>query len=202
MKLGQQALDLLRIAEDYRADRCQALLAAASAESRAILSRAQLAARRDLRKTLAPERERIEAEIAIAEAKLVTQRRLREQKRIAAVLTQAWPKVVQALSERWETPAGRSSWVMHHLSIALSVFPASAWVIQHPVGWPAVEREQAKQWLQTHGIAGARFDPDPQLLAGIRVVCGLNTLDASLDGLLTDRSQIEGRLLHYLAQEQ
>ena len=202
MKLSQQALDLLRIAEDYRADRCQALLATASAQSRAILSRAQLAARRDLRETLAPELERLEAEIAIAEAKLVTQRRLREQKRIASVLTQAWPKVVQALRERWNTASGRSCWVTHHLCIALSAFPANAWVIQHPDGWPALEREQAKQWLQTHGIAGARFEADSELLAGIRVVCGLNTLDASLDGMLTDRSQIEGRLLHYLAQEQ
>jgi hypothetical protein len=201
MKLGQQALDLLRIAEDYRAEQCQALLAAASAQSRAILGRAQRDARRDLRKTLAPELERLEAEIAIAEAKLVTQRRLREQRRTAAILTQAWPKVVQALRARWNTASGRSGWVAHHLSIALSVFPANAWVIQHPDGWPAREREQARQWLQTHGIEGARFAADPQLPAGIRVVCGSNTLDASLDGLLTDRSQIAGRLLHYLAQE-
>ena len=66
---GQQTLELLRIAEDYRADHCQALLAKASQDSRAILEAAHVAARRDLRSTLSPERERLAAEIAAAEAK-------------------------------------------------------------------------------------------------------------------------------------
>lgn len=199
-KRRQQVLDLLKIAEDYRADHCQALLAHASAESRAILKAAHLAARRDLRGMLAPERERLAAEIATAEAKLVTQRRMRGQRRLAAILRQAWPRLAQALRARWESPAGRAAWVVQHLSIALSALPVQGWVIQHPENWPAAERERADQWLQAHGIAGVRFEADSALPAGIRVVCGLNLLDASLDGLLTDRTQIEGRLLHFLAR--
>ena len=200
MKLGPQALELLRIAQDYRADQCQALLAKASAESRAILSRAQVAARRQLRAALAPEQERLAAETASAQAMLVRARRMREQRRCAGILKQAWPRLVQALRVCWETPAGRERWVRHHLSIAVRALPATGWEIQHPQNWPAPERQQASQWLQTRGIADARFEADPRLLAGIRVACGLNVLDASLDGLLTDRTQIEGRLLHYLAR--
>lgn len=201
MNLGQPALDLLKIAEDYRADHCQAMLAKASEDSRSIIKAAHVAARRDLRIMLSPERERLAAEIAAAEAKLVTQRRLRDQRRVAGILRQAWPRLAQALRERWETPSGRASWVVHHLSIALMALPAKGWAIQHPENWPATEREQASQWLQTHGMAGARFEADVGLLAGLRVVCGLNVLDASLDGLLADRTLIEGRLLHYLTQE-
>ena len=202
MNPGQQTLELLRIAEDYRADHCQALLAKASQDSRAILEAAHVAARRDLRSTLSPERERLAAEIAAAEAMLVTQRRLRDQRRVTGILWQAWPRLAQALRERWQTPSGRAAWVVHHLSIALLALPAKGWIIQHPENWPATEREQINQWLQTHSIEGAHFEADLALLAGIRVVCGLNVLDASLDGLLADRTQIEGRLLHYLAQEQ
>ncbi|MCX7172026.1 MAG: hypothetical protein NTY41_17580 [Proteobacteria bacterium] len=202
MKLGQQTLELLKIAEDYRADHCQALLAEATAESCAILKAAHLAARSDLRARLAPERERLAAGIATAEAKLVTKRRLREQRRIVGILGQAWPGVEQALHERWQTPAGRAAWVRQHFSIALLALPAEGWLIRHPENWPAPEREQARQWLQTHGIDDARFEADSALPAGIRVVCGLNVLDASLDGLLADRTQIEGRLLHHLEQEQ
>ncbi|TRZ99521.1 MAG: hypothetical protein D4R84_01765 [Rhodocyclaceae bacterium] len=201
MSLRQPTLDLLKIAEDYRADHCQALLAQASAESRTILKAAHAAARRDLRTLLAPERERLAAEVSAAEAKLVTQRRLRDQRRVAGILRHAWPRVAQVLRERWEAPSKRASWVVHHLSIALRALPAKEWVIQHPEDWPAPEREHAKQWLQAHGIEDARFEADPGLPAGIRVVCGLNVLDASLEGLLADRTQIEGRLLHYLAQE-
>jgi len=201
VKLGQATLDLLKIAEDYRVGQCQAMLAKASGDSRAILKAARLKARRELRTLLSPERERLAAEIAAAEAKLVTQRRLRDQRRVAGILRQAWPRLLLALRSRWETPAGRASWVAHHLSIALLALPAEGWLIQHPENWPATEREQASQWLQTHGIAGPHFEADVGLIAGIRVVCGLNVLDASLDGLLADRTQIEGRLLHYLAQE-
>jgi len=198
MSPGPQARDLLKIAGDYRTEHCQALLAKASVESRAILKAAHAAARRDLRTRLAPERERLATEIGLAEAKLVTQRRLRDQRRVAAILRQAWPRVAQALRDRWGAPSRRASWVVHHLSIALGALPAKGWVIQHPENWPAPERGQASQWLQVHGVADARFEADANLPAGIRVVCGMNVLDASLDGLLADRSQIDGRLLHYL----
>lgn len=202
MKLEQHVLDLLKIAEDYRVDNRRSLLANATAEFRTILKQAHVAARRDLRTRLAPEFERLAAEIAADQAKLVTRIRTREQRRLAGILMQAWPKLGQALRERWDMPAGRASWVAHHLSIAMVALPANGWVIQHPENWPAQEREQAIQWLVTHGIPDARFEADLDLPAGIRVLCGLNLLDASLDGLLTDCAQIEGRLLHYLAQEQ
>ena len=199
---GSKTRDLLKIAEEYRADQCQVLLTRANAECRSILKAAHLAARSELRAMLAPERERLAAEIASAEAKLVTQRRMHEQRRIQGILRQAWPRLVQALQARWETAAGRTAWVMQHLALALSAMPAEGWLIRHAQNWPAAEREQTDQWLQTHGIAGARFEADRELSAGIRIVCGLNVLDASLDGLLADRTQIEGRLLHYLGQEQ
>lgn len=199
MKPARHVLDLFRIARDYRAQQCQALATQARADSSAVLKQAQLKARRHLRSTLAPELERFATEIALSRSRLMTLRRVREQRRLAAVLRQAWPRLTHALRERWDSSSGRACWVLHHLSIALVALPAKGWVIQHPQNWPAGEREQLNQWLQTQGITGAAFEDDAELLAGIRVVCGLNVLDASLDGLLSDRAQIEGRLLHYLA---
>ena len=202
MNLEQQTLALLKVAEEYRADRSEALLGKAREDSRRILKAANVSARGHLRAMLFPERERLAAEAAVAGGKLLTQRRLRDQRRVVAVLRRAWPRLTQALRARWEEPSGRISWVMHHLEIAHRALPARAWLIQHPEKWPAAEREQARQWLQAHAIEGARFEPVAQLHAGIRVVCDSNVLDASLEGLLADRAQIEGRLLHYLEQEQ
>jgi hypothetical protein len=202
VNIERQTLALLEIAEDYRAERCQGLRAKAREDSRRVLGEAHAAARRDLRAMLSPERERLAAEIAAAEARLVTQRRMRDQRRVAAVLEQVWPALARALRERWEAPAGRASWIAHHLGIARRALPARAWVIQHPQDWPPAGREQANQWLRSHAIEDVRFEPDSKLQAGIRVVCGANVLDASLEGLLADRAQIEGRLLHYLAPEQ
>ena len=200
MKLTPQALELLKVAQDYRADQCQALFASAASRSRTLLKQAQRAARSELCAKLSQERERLAAEFAASEAKLVTQRRLREQRRVAGVLRRAWPGLVQALQERWATPSGRTAWVVQQLATARQPFPPEGWVIQHPANWPATELEQANQWLRAHGVADARFEHDPRLAAGIRIVCGLNLLDASQDGLLADRTQIEGRLLHHLAR--
>jgi hypothetical protein len=201
MKPGPHALDLIRLAQDYRADQCRTLLTHATARSGSMLHQAQVTARRHLRAVLAPDLARHAAELSVAESRLVTQRRLRDQKRVVRVLDQAWPPLVQALRARWETAPGRTAWVTHHLATALLALPARGWVIQHPQDWPAPEREQTDQWLQTQGIQDARFEIDAQLGAGIRVVCGRNVLDATLDGLLTDRTQIEGRLLHHLARK-
>lgn len=201
MSLGQRTLDLLKIAEDYRADHCRSLLAQAAEDSRAILKAAHLRARHDLRTMLAPEQEQLAAEIAVAESKLITLRRLDAQKQVASILRQAWPSLTQALRARWDTPSGRADWVAHHFAVALKALPAKAWIVQHPEDWPAMEREWANRWLQAHGIEGAGFDADVKMSAGIRIICGLNVLDATLDGLLADGAQIEGRLLHYLAEE-
>ncbi|CAG4883073.1 conserved protein of unknown function [Georgfuchsia toluolica] len=201
MSLEQRTSDLLNIAADYRADQCRSLFAQAAEDSRVILKATHIGARHDLRTTLAPEQERLAAEIAAAELKLVTLRRLDAQKNVKTILRQAWPRLTQALRARWDTPAGRAAWVAHHFAVALKALPAKAWMVQHPEDWPAMEREWAKQWLQAHGIEDASFAVEVKMSAGIRIVCGLNVLDASLDGLLADGAQIEGRLLHYLAVE-
>ena len=202
MSLEQRTLDLLRIAEDYRAGHCRSLLAQAAEESRAILKAAHIRARHDLRIVLTPEKERLAAEIAAAESKLITLRRLDIQKNVDGILRQAWPRLMQALRARWDMPAGRADWVSHHFSVALKALPAKAWIVQHPEDWPAMEIERANQWLKTHGIEDACFAADAKMSVGIRIVCDLNVLDASLEGLLADRTQIEGHLLHYFAVEE
>ena len=202
MSLEQRTLELLKIAEDYRADHCRSLFAQAAEDSRAILKAAHIRARHDLRTMLAPKREQLAAEIAATESKLITLRRLDAQKQVVSILQQAWPRLTQALRARWDTPPGRTNWVAHHSAVALKTLPAKAWIVQHPGDWPAMEREEANRWLQAHGIEDARFEADVNMSAGIRIVCGLNILDASLDGLLADRAQIEGHLLHYFAVEE
>ncbi len=200
MSIEQRVQALIEIAEDYRAKRCGALLAAAREESGRIVAEARAAARGRIREALSREHDRLAGSIEQAQARLVTLRRVRMLKRAAAVLTQAWPRLEQALAQRWQSAAGRKAWVEQHLAVARDVLPAAAWTVLHPPGWHAAERDQALLWLRQHGIADARVAPDATLEAGIRVVCGMNVLDASLAGLLADRAPIEGRLLQYLEE--
>ena len=46
------------------------------------------------------------------------------------------------------------------------------------------------------------FETTGAISAGFRVVSGNNILDATIEGLLADRTQLEGNLLHYLQLEQ
>ena len=46
-----------------------------------------------------------------------------------------------------------------------------------------------------------QFEATPGIAAGFRVVSGHNVLDATLEGLVADRTQLEGRLLHHLEPE-
>jgi len=51
-------------------------------------------------------------------------------------------------------------------------------------------------------VAPVHFEEDPGIAAGFRIIGGHNVLDATLDGLLADRTQLEGRLLHHLKEEE
>lgn len=200
MSIERQVQALLRIAEDYRAEHCNAVLAAANSKSRRILQHAHAAARSRLREALSDQRERLDGAIAEAETELLTQHRVSAQKRLAAALALSLPGLKQALHKHWASRRARSRWVEHHLKVANAVLPPTGWTIVHPPGWAQDEREEVHRWLQAHGIEHPRFESDATLTAGIRVACGLNLLDASLDGLLADRALIEGRLLHYLEE--
>ncbi len=200
MNVQAKALALIEIAERYRESHCAALLASAAETSRRMLAEARRSARTRLHEALDGDRVRIAEDVADAQARLVTARRVREQKRMSAALGRAWPKLEEALLERWRSPSGRTAWVEHHLAVARAVLPQAAWTVVHPPQWPAAERDQAARWLREHGIAEASFAPDAKLSAGIRVACGMNLLDASLEGLLADRAQIEGRLLHHFCE--
>jgi hypothetical protein len=195
----RQVRALLRIAEDYRAQSCSALLGAADAKSRRILQHAHAAARSRLRDALSDQRERLDAAIAEAETQLAVQHRVSTQKRLAAALQVSLPVLKQALHKRWWAPSTRALWVKQHLKVAAAVLPPTGWTIVHPPDWPQDEREEVRQRLQAQGIENPRFESDCALAAGIRVACGPNLLDASLDGLLADRAWIEGRLLDCLA---
>lgn len=198
MSIERKTQALIEVAEEFRAGRCAALLASAHEESRRMLAEAQRSARKRLREALDGDRARLAGSLAEAQAQLITARRVRMQKRMAAALGEAWPRLEHSLLDRWQSPAGRADWVEHHLAVAIAVLPAAAWTILHPPQWPSAERDQAHRWLQQHGGIEARFAPDATLSSGIRVVCGMNVLDASFEGLLADRAAIEGRLLHYI----
>lgn len=208
MKLEQRTAALLRVVADYRAQRCAELLTPARAQAQALVAGALRDARRRVHTALVEERRRAAAAIAAAEAQLATETRLAAQRRDAARLASGWTELRRALQGRWDDPGSRRHWIDAHLARAQKVLLDRAgpvdgiepWLLRGPAGWAAGEHERVAAALREQGAPAVQFVPDEQLGAGFRVQAGHNALDATLDGLLADRSAVQGRLLQLIEE--
>lgn len=199
MNLEQRTRALLAVVETYRRQRHDELVLAAQAQARTLLRAARAEARQRVHKAVAEARSRVESEVAAAQAALETERRLAAQRRASDELALAWRALRPALLARWADASSRRKWVERLIQSARTSLPADGWKIEHASDWPAREQEETRQSLAGCGIALARCAPDASIAAGLRIRCGRNVLDATIEGLLDERAALEGRLLKALA---
>ena len=203
MNLEQRTSALLDLVEQYKARRCAELIEPAQAEARATLRNALADARRRVSTAIAEERKRRALEVGAVEAALATDRRLSAQRHAVKLLAGAWRDLRKRLIARWAAGPTRNQWIEAHLQRGLrAVPPASGWRIEYQPLWDEDERMRQRERLQAGGVAEVSFVEAADIAAGFRIVGGHNVLDATLEGLLADRSQLEGRLLHYLEQQE
>jgi len=202
MNLQQRTAALLDLVEQYQARRCSELLEPAQAEARATIRAALSEARRRVSTAITEERKRRTQEVGAVEAALATDRRLAAQKHAVHLLTGAWRDLRTRLIARWTAAPTRAQWVDAHLRRALrAVPPGAGWRIEYHPLWTASERMREHERLTAGGVDEVRFVEAADVGAGFRIVGGHNVLDATIDGLLADRTQLEGRLLQHLQQD-
>lgn len=198
MKLAERTAALLASVELYREERCAALLEPALAQARALVKAALADARRRVTTAIEEERKRMQRDVGAVESSLATERRLLAQQHAVRQLGRAWSALQTALTARWAASDTRERWTASHLKRAQECLAHDReWLIRHHAAWTEDERNGAAERLRSLGIRVA-FEHDPAIAAGFVVTCGHNVLDASLDGLLSDRSALEGRLLQCL----
>jgi hypothetical protein len=202
MNLQQRTAALLDLVEQFQARRCAELLEPSQAEARATIRAALSDARRRVSTAIAEERKRRTLEVGAVEAALATDRRLAAQKHAVHLLTGAWRDLRARLIARWTAAPTRAQWVDTHLRRALRAVPtASGWRIEYQPLWTESERMREQERLTAGGVDQVRFVEAADIGAGFRIVGGHNVLDATIDGLLADRTQLEGRLLQHLQQD-
>jgi hypothetical protein len=204
MNLEQRTTALLALVEHYKARRFAELLEPARAEAREALHSALVEGRRRVSTAIAEERKRRTLEVGAIEAALATDRRLAAQRHAVHLLGGAWGDLRARLIARWDAASTRTQWVDSHLQRAARAVPigASGWRIEYHPAWSESERTRQHERLRAQGLAPVRFEEDPGIAAGFRIIGGHNVLDATLDGLIADRTQLEGRLLHHLKEEE
>ena len=201
MSVASRTAALLAYIEEPRLSECNSLLDKARADVASILKQAHSAARRRVRETLEEERRRARAAVASAQVRLETRRRAAGHRRTRALLAVGRVRLAGALRKCWMDPGSRTLWIERQVSVALRALPKREWEIHYPSGWPPEERRLLDERLTREGLGAPRYVLDQTIAGGIRIQESDTVLDGTLDGMLADASEIEGRLLHYLECE-
>jgi len=202
LRTEQPKRALLELIDNDRARQCAQILGDAHGRAAALRGDAHVQARARMRQAFQEQREGRREQIAAAQARLATHRRLHEQQRSAALLRLAWQQLPAELRSLWQQPVARSAWVNQVLASAQARMPRGPWRIVHAPDWPAAEREALAQRLAAASGVTPRFEADTAIDAGLKIVCEGNVIDGTLDGLLADRAELEARLLRQLESPQ
>ena len=192
------AAALLQLIADNREAKCRALRERAASEVRAILKQAHAGAREQVLAALEEARKRDSEQRARAEAQRRRRERLAREQNLKARLNEGARRVKELLARWWQDPAERWTWAERGALRAVEVLPTGRWEIAHPGEWPKAERERLRQLLLERGVVMADFVPDPAIAAGVRLSSGNAVFDATLGGLLADRTAVEARLLFHV----
>jgi hypothetical protein len=194
MLIERQMRALLDLIETDRARQCAQIVGAANGRAAAQRVQARADARACVRQAFEEQRLRRRERLAAAQAQLATQRRLHAQQRTAALLRLAWERLPGELLALWQQPVGRAAWVAHVLEFARVRLPAGTWRIVHAPDWLAIEWQAHA--AERGGIP--QLHADPAIRAGLKVVANGNVIDGTLAGLLSERAEIDARLLRLL----
>lgn len=201
MTVELQAQALLDVVAADRAQKCEAILAAAREQAGAIVRQAHVDARSRMRAAFGEERERHAARVRAAHANLQTRRRHASQQRAAALLAAGWIRLPDELTRRWQAAPTRHAWVAAVIASARALLPSGAWRIVHAPDWPIAERDALVADLAATLGAAPTCEAAPAVRAGIKVYGNGNVIDGTLEGLLADRADIGGKLLQLLDVE-
>lgn len=201
MNLSDREHELLRLVEAYRDDECRRIIDEARAEATELVRQTYRKERAHLHQRVVDERGRARTRIQAARAERETRERSQGDLANARLLIRAWPNLRDALLQRWRVAETRGQWVSHYLDYAVEVLPKGRWAIRHAPEWSETERSGLAAALQRSVGHRPVFDADGDIEAGLIAECAGAVLDASLDGLLADRTRLEARLLALFHRE-
>ncbi len=193
--IDAQIKHLMEIIQKHREESCQTIQARADEQADAIVKRAHMQARRKMHEQNARTREYLHREALSAEARMQTRKRLSRQQNDRIMLDRGWISLRNALLACWKDATTRRQWTGNVLELARDKFVQQEWILYHPVDLD----EQEKIRLQTaiNGITGQapKLNVDDGIDAGIRLCTIGACTDATIDGLLRNRTRVESLML-------
>lgn len=190
-----QQQSLLELIEKDRDEKVAALDKQSTREAHQQVRAAFHQARERVSKAIKEERARIKEQLDATRAQLQTRARQRHHQAVLYQLRQAWELLHEALLERWHDADRRETWVRGCIDSAIELLPGGAWTIEHAPGWDPEELAPVRERIDEHTGGRLEFRYDDTIAAGLRVRAQGAYLDATLEGLLDDRTAAESKLL-------
>ena len=191
---------LLGVVVENREQRCRQVREKARQQGSEIIKLSYARGRARMRHHIDALREKYRLRVASATARNQTQLRQQHQKEDRAMLDIAWPLLSEAMLALWNDPESRHRWLEAAIGNASSRMRQQGWHIEHPPGLSEEDIERINQ-ASMHGKGkGPELSASDDIKAGIRIIVRGTVIDATLDGLLQQKTAIEARLLAGIKQ--
>ena len=193
--LALQVESIIANLRHLQEERSNRLLRQAESQARELRRAAYRKLLQQGREAVRDERRRREKALSMAEHRIRAEAGHRMQTLYAALLSDGWPALVSELQRRWSNEQARGSWSRMLTDEALAVFGRTEWIVEHPADWTGTDNDRLGRSLAALGVPPASLIPDDTISAGLRIRHGTACLDGTIDGILADRTRVEGRLL-------
>jgi hypothetical protein len=198
-KENTRKIDPKRLEEALRQEidaEADAIAGAARKEAAQIVGTARARARRRFHQAAELMRQNRSQALQRAEALAARAAREQRQAETARLLVTGMAELEKVLRAGWQDPETRRAWWRGAGEQAMRLLLAGpGWKVEHPEGWPGEERGELASLLETASGDTPVFAVSPGLGAGLRILTEEACLDATVEGLLAERTRIEAELL-------
>jgi hypothetical protein len=191
---------LLGVVFESRDKRCQQVRDDAQQQARAIIRQAYSKGRVRMHHHIDALREKYRARVTAAIARNQTLLRRQHQKEDMAMLDLAWPLLREAMLALWDEPVSRHKWLDAAIKSASAGLREHDWRIEHPPGLSGEDIKTINLAFSHEKGNGPELSACDDIEAGIRIIAGGTVIDATLNGLLQQKTAIEARMIARIRQ--
>jgi hypothetical protein len=191
---------LLAVVDKNREQHCTEVRDDALKQARKILRQTHNRVRERMHHHVVTLREKNDHRISAALAHNQTLIRQQQQQADQRLLDSAWPVLYETLKKLWDKPAFRSRWMSTAIDEASNTFIKANWRIEHPTTLNADDHRQLQQCVAALKQITLELNPAEDIKAGIRIIVDGTVFDATIDGLLQQKTMIEPMLMAALKQ--
>lgn len=191
---------LLGVVVENREKRCLELREKAQQQASEIIRQAYSKGRLRMHYHIEALREKYRVRVTAATARNQTLLRRQHQKEDRAMLDVAWPLLREAMLALWNDPVSRHKWLDTAIASASTELREHGWRIEHPPGLGGEDIKKINQSFSRAKDQRPELSGSEDIEAGIRIIAKGTVVDATLEGLLQQKTAIEARIIARIRQ--